>query len=115
MTTRPVHNESRAPKRRLVASRPAGIPKHSDAPFWRGERMEHIVAARIERQLAEAAAKKANRKTRIAPDGTRIRSPKTPHQRLRRLERALTRRKTLAAQQRVRAQIAQLRRELGLD
>lgn len=42
------------------------------------------------------------------------RKPKTKHQVLRRLERALARRKTLAARLRVKQRIQQLREELGL-
>ena len=91
---------------RVFTPRPAGIPKKSKAPFWRGERAEDIVQARkIQYDL-----ERANRPAR----GQRSTRTYTPTQRLRRLERALKKRKTLAAQQRIQAEITTLRRDLGL-
>lgn len=84
-----------------LPDRPPGIPKRSAAPFWRGERAEAIVAARRETYLAKARR----------PRGTRSVGTKTPQQELRRLERALARRKTLAARLRIQQRIRQLKRE----
>lgn len=85
------------------------------APFWKGQRAEIIVAARVEAYAEEKAAKRAARRT--TPSARSSRNPNegpatfVPKE-LRRLERALMRRKTLAARQRVRARIDALKREL---
>lgn len=97
-----------------MSARPAGIPKSSDAPFWRGERAETIVGRRVKAYAAEKAAKREARSSRSDVDAGvgRSRQPRTATSQLRRLERALARRKTLEARQRIKQQIAQLRAEL---
>jgi hypothetical protein len=110
MATRSLHKGSS--RSRIFTPAPAGIPEKSDAPFWRGERCEHHVAARhaaeTERRERKAAEKEAKRGT---PRGER--RQRSPNAQLRRLERALGRRKTLAAQQRIQQQIKQLREQLS--
>jgi hypothetical protein len=81
------------------------------APYWRGERAEDIVKARVEERKQ---AKTTRRRSGSQPRGRRSSSPASPNKELRRLERALKRRKTLAARQRVSARIKQLKQELGL-
>lgn len=88
---------------RLVPKARAGISKKSNAPYWRGERCEAVVEARV--------ASYPTRSSR-AGNGTSSRKAKTPNQQLRRLERNLARRKTLEARQRIQRQIDQLREEL---
>lgn len=88
---------------RVTASRKAGINKN--APYWKGQRAEHIIDKRVA-LYREEQAKRRSRKGKGLP------RPKTPSQRLRRLERALLRRKTLAARQRIAQQIAQLKATL---
>lgn len=82
------------------------LPNGKRAPYWRGARAELIVGERI----AQYAAAKKSRKRGSGSPRTR-----TPSQQLRRLERALGKRKTLAARQRIAAQIRQLRIELGIN
>ena len=90
---------------RVFPERVAGLNKHAGV-FWRGERCETIVATRI------AAYPPKRRKGGALP-----RSPHeaggTSHKLLRRLQRALRRRKTLAGQQRVQSRIDALLKELG--
>ena len=87
---------------RIVSPRrKPGIDK--SAPFWKGERAEHIVDKRVAIYRAEQAK-------RAAKKGPR--RELTPTRRLRRLERALKRRKTLAARQRIAQQIAQIKATL---
>lgn len=81
------------------------LPTGKRAPYWKGARAELIVAERVKRYAAEKAAKKK---------GTGPRRERTPHQQLRRLERALAKRKTLAARQRIAQQIKQLKKEIGV-
>jgi hypothetical protein len=90
-------------KSQVSPSRKAGINK--SAPYWKGERAEQI----IDKRVALYRAEKDKRRSR---KGKGLPRPKTPSQRLRRLERALLRRKTLAARQRIAQQIAQLKAEL---
>lgn len=84
---------------RILLSRPTGLEEA--APFWRGARAETIVAARVASYPKRAAR------------GTGTARQRSPNAELRRLERALARRKTLAAQQRIQQQIAALRAQLG--
>lgn len=115
-------DSQRTTKTRVFESRSAGIPKKSDAPFWRGERAETIVErrasiyateklAKLEARNAKRSAKKkhADYTKRARPKSQRER---TPNQQLRRLERQLARRKTLAARQRLQARIKELKREI---
>ena len=85
-----------------------------DAPFWRGDTAERVLKQRLE----EARAKSLNRRKgpKSARRSARASSPgeKDLRRELRRLERALPRRKTLAARQRLQMRIDQLRKELGL-
>lgn len=104
---------------RVVKLRKPGLSP--DAPFWQGKTAERIVAKRLKENLKE---KEAKRLARAAARVARSSSPTTRKgntapatlvpKELRRLERALTRRKTLAARQRVSARIAELKKELGL-
>lgn len=105
--------QSVSTKRRLSPTRAPGIATQSDAPFWQGRRAEHVVAERVEAAQAEKAQKLAERAARRNTKGPRAKRERTPHQQLRRLERALLRRKTLDGRQRVQAQIDQLKRELA--
>jgi hypothetical protein len=88
--------------RRIFTPRPAGIPDRKDGAYWRGERAEAIVSVRA----AERAATKTVRRTRSG-------AASKPSRTLRRLERALKRRKTLAARLRLKRRIKLLRAELG--
>ena len=90
--------------KRIVFPRRAGITK-SKGVYYQGVRCEALVAARV----AEYPA----RSKRGAGNAGTPRKPRSPSAQLRRLERALARRKTLAARQRVQSQIDLLRRELG--
>jgi hypothetical protein len=105
-----VHNKSRGP-RRIVSTRSAGLV-NAHAPFWKGQRAETIVSARHATIAAEKEAKRlaraAKKRTPRDASGKRIR---TPNAQLRRLERALDRRKTLAGRQSVQQQIKALKRE----
>lgn len=110
--------------RRIVPARGAGLNKQ--APFWKGDTAEKIIAARRAERAAEVEARRVARASR-GGRGTRGRTstkgpassagvgaPAPAARRLRRLERALGRRKTLAARQRVQARIDALRKELEL-
>lgn len=89
--------------RRIVFQPTPGIDE--SAPYWRGKRAERIVARRIKGyQLAKRSRK------RVGSGTPRI---KTPSQQLSRLQRALTRRKTLAGRQSVQRKIDLLKKELG--
>lgn len=103
---------------RLIKPRKPGIDK--SAPFYRGETAEKVVADRVAAREAEALAKQASRparktKTRTdRPERRRITGDasmrvKTPEQRLKRLERALTRRKTVAGRESVAKKIRELK------
>jgi hypothetical protein len=94
----------------IVTTRLPGLT--AGGRFWSGERAEHLSYARA---LTKAFNDK-RRPRRAAPEGggPRPRAPRSPNAELRRLERALARRKTLAAQQRCRQRIAALKREHGL-
>jgi hypothetical protein len=94
----------------IIYIRPTKVLDRS-APYWKGERAEAIVTARAVARAAEKATRQASRPARSSGMSSRTR---TPNAQLRRLERALKRRKTLAAQERVKAQIKQLKRELGV-
>jgi hypothetical protein len=116
----PTHRKRRAQSvssQRLSPRRSPGIAPRSEAPFWQGRRAEHVVAERTAVARAEKEQKAAERAAKRGAKGSRTpRSrERTPSQQLRRLERALGRRKTLVARQRVQAQIDQLKRELGLE
>jgi predicted nucleic acid-binding protein len=89
--------------KRVWIQRKPGISK--SAPYWRGERAEQIIDKRV-------ALYKLERGKRRSRKGKGLPRPKTLSQRLRRLERALLRRKTLAARQRIAQQIAQLKATL---
>lgn len=91
--------------RRIVFQPQPGI--NEPAPYWRGVRAEKIVARRI-RGYQEAKSQK--RRARGAGGSPRV---KTPSQQLSRLQRALTRRKTLAGRQSVQSKIDLLMKELG--
>lgn len=93
-------------RKRLVPKRGPGLIDKS-APYWKGERAESIVSAR-------AIENSERKRSRRAGGSGQPRKPRSPHAELRRLERALARRKTLAAQQRIQAQIKQMKKELGL-
>lgn len=87
-----------------------------DAPHWRGDTAERIVRRRRKSIREDEKAAKASKKTR-ARGSKRSRTkadPNDPQRRLKRLERNIKRRKTLAARQRLQKQIDELRRELGL-
>jgi hypothetical protein len=99
--------------RRIVSPRTPGLAI-PDAPFWRGETAEAIVDAR---RVAYAEEKAAKASARRRKGGVAARSPRhtgdKPSRELSRLIRALKRRKTLAARQRVQARIDELQRQLG--
>ena len=77
-----------------------------DAPFWKGETAEKRMAGRIARRASESRKK---RKRGGRTSGGASDDVKT----LRRLERALSRRKTKEAQLRVAARIKELKAKLG--
>ena len=91
---------------RIVPRRAAGITDGRGA-YYSGARAGKIVRKRARQLAAEKAAKRATR-------GTRPPKVRSPHSQLKRLERALVKRKTLAARERIKLQIAALRHELGL-
>ena len=87
------------------------------APFWRGETAEKLVAERTEvtrRQKAERDAEKQRKRAtrtkreRRVVDGVPSMRAKTPQQTLARLRRALPRRKTIAARERLAKRIRAL-------
>jgi hypothetical protein len=87
------------------------------APFWRGETAEKLVRSRQretirakEAKAEERAAKRAARpkRERRTIDGVPSMRAKTPQQQLKRLERALARRKTVAGREAVAARIRAL-------
>lgn len=86
--------------RRIFKPRQTGLDE--TAPFWRGERAEAIVAARI--------ASYPPRKVRSA--GTASIKSRSPSAEIRRLERALARRKTADARARLAQRIDALKRGL---
>lgn len=96
-------------RRRLVPRRAAGCG--NDAPYWRGERCEYVVAARW---LAENEMRAAKLTQRQTTRGATHRRERTPSAELRRLQRALQRRKTLAARVRLQQRIRELSADLGL-
>lgn len=108
-------------KARLFPKRKAGIPEDSDAPYWKGHRAEHMVAARTiennENKTASARKRAAKRAAKLGQSvgAAGVVEPRvtTLTQKLRRLERALARRKTLAAQQRVAQQIKDLKKQIA--
>lgn len=85
--------------RQIYFPRKRGLHKKLGG-FWRGERCEVIVQERIEQQARERAARRGT---------TRQRSSSPGSSELRRLQRALGRRKTLAARQRIQRRIDALR------
>lgn len=98
----------RQPRRVFTAPDPGLTVKHG--AFWRGDRIESIMAERKAAYDAELIARQQRRRSKSS--GTR--RERSPHAELRRLERNLSRRKTLAAKQRIKQQIRLLKRELGL-
>jgi hypothetical protein len=109
---------------RLFKARRPGIAASSTAPFWCGQTAEALVASRVEAKQAEREAKRLERaEARAAARGTTTRTrrdssaprERSPNAQLTRLRRALARRKTLAARQRVAAQIATLEAQLELS
>jgi len=117
MSPRSLHKGSKKNRQRLVPRHPSGIANES-APFWRGVRCEQVVSARVIGYNEEKEQRALKRRSRRAagsgggPTGSSTRKPRSPFAEIRRLERALARRKTLAAQQRVAQQIAVLKRQL---
>jgi uncharacterized membrane protein YqiK len=107
--------------RRLVPKRRAGIV-NEDAPFWRGETAEQILEqrfngyrlAREEKAVARVKAREERKSARAAGRAPRARRERSPNQQLKRLERNLGRRKTLAARQRIEQQIKSLKQQLGI-
>lgn len=100
-------------KKNRLAPKPVNGLVDSDAPYWRGDTAERV----LEERLASRPQKvHKGPKSRHISSRTRTSSPqgKDPLRELRRLERALPRRKTLAARQRLQMRIDQLRKELGL-
>lgn len=102
---------------RTTRGRVSPAPKNGridrDAPFWSGDTAENL----IERRIAERPV----RSTRARRTSTRARSDREPLsgdaaalKTLRRLERNVSRRKTLAARVRLQQRIDLLRSELGL-
>lgn len=87
--------------RRIVNPRKRGLHKKLGG-FWRGERCEVIVKRRIKQMQVE-------REARLASKGKRQRATSGSSE-LRRLQRALGRRKTLAARQRIQRRIDALSR-----
>lgn len=85
------------------------------APFWHGATAQRIVSKRLKAYVAAKEAKRVARSSRPGGSAVRLTTAATlvPKQ-LRRLERALQRRKTLAARQRIAARIKVLKAELGL-
>lgn len=75
-----------------------------DAPFWRGDTAEALIAWR---KKIKASMKKGRR-------ASTPRSKDDPQRTLRRLERALDRRKTEECRTRIRGQIEELQLKLGL-
>jgi hypothetical protein len=90
---------------RLVQRRKAGLNPRVGV-FWHGERCEKVVADRVAGYPTKAARRQRN--GRSAPKAG-VPSSKL----LRRLYRALKRRKTLAGQQSVQRRIDALEKELG--
>lgn len=89
---------------RIVVRREAGITDDRGA-YYRGVRAGKIVRKRAKDLAAQKAAKRATR-------GTRPPKVRSPQSQLKRLERALSKRKTLVARERIRLQIAALKHEL---
>jgi hypothetical protein len=88
--------------RRIITQPPRGLDL--TAPYWKGERADAIVAARIAARHAARAAKKPARSGQRAA---------TPNDKLlKRLTRALARRKTPDGIARVTARIKALKREM---
>lgn len=78
-----------------------------EAPFWKGDTAEKVLAHRLQ-ERAKQEKEKARRGGRRSAEST------PDHKTLRRLERSLPKRKTLEARQRIEQRIAQLKKELGL-
>jgi hypothetical protein len=99
-----------AKKKKRIAPKTVNGSIDRSAPFWRGDTAERI----LEQRLIERANNPRGRRRSSGP-----RTPRTPSDErtrtLKRLERALIRRKTLAARQRVEQRIKDLRHELGLE
>lgn len=87
---------------RRIISQPTLI-LDTRAPYWHGERCEDIVQARIAQRAADKAAKRSKRN----PSGTKGRT-RSAASLLRRLERALLKRKTAAGRASVQARIEEL-------
>lgn len=98
------------PKRARLVPPPVDGIADDDAPHWRGDTARRIVRRRL-REIAERPPR-ARRSRRNAAGRSTGGDPRTRE--LRRLERNLPRRKTLAARQRIAARIAELKRELGV-
>lgn len=89
------------------------------APFWNGSTAEDILAQRlIEREheaQQKASKRRANRRSTSRTSKPSVEGPPPDLiKRLRRLERNVQRRKTLAARQRLEIEIRELKTQLGL-
>ncbi len=99
---------------RIITPRKAGLDKR--APFWRGATAEKLVeerrvtreAEKLAKKLAKAGARKPRKERRTTPGVGPSMRTKTPEQQLRRLERSLTKRKTVAGRESVAARIREL-------
>lgn len=99
-------------KKNRLAPEPVNGLVDSDAPFWRGDTAERVLEERLASrpQKVHKGSKSRRRSSRTSSSP----GEKDPLRELRRLERVLPRRKTLAARQRLQMRIDQLRKELGL-
>jgi hypothetical protein len=88
------------------------------APFWNGSTAEDILAQRlIEREheaQQKASKRRANRRSTSRTSKPSVEGPPDLIKRLRRLERNVQRRKTLAARQRLEIEIRELKAQLDL-
>jgi len=91
---------------RRIVTQPTKILDKTRGAYWRGERCEDIVAQRIAQRAAEKASRRSSRR------GNDV-SVKTPEQQLRRLERALKKRKTETGRISVKNRIKELKREMA--
>jgi hypothetical protein len=96
-----------------IITQPTKILDTSRGAYWRGERCEDIVVKRIADRAAEKAARRSKRASRSGADTEG--AQRSPQATLRRLERALLRRKTEAGKSSVRDKINQLRRWMMIN
>lgn len=108
--------KKRPKKPRIPLPSPNGVIDE-DAPHWKGDTAEELLhRRRIQKQQQKKRTRKSKAKSSRGKSRRVSADPETDDERrkvIRRLERVLPKRKTLAAKQRLEQRIEQLRAEIG--